>query len=349
MGELMVSVTQARTRESWADICRVVATLGVISIHACGGFIAPFGPLELTRWLHFPNGLDSFARASVPLFVMISGALLLRPGAEPLTLRALVRRVLRVLIPLIVWDVFFLLWVAHFTGQPIDWTIPFVRPAMYHLWFVYMMVGIYLLLPVLQAIFDLVRERPQLQLYLLGVWFVATSLPTLVPMPTVALLQLTGFLGYGAYFVMGAVIAQGRMSKVPSWALALIFAAAVIGTYSLTGHFSRHAGKLVQSAYQYPGPTIFLASISAFALFTRITISDETVAKWLEWVSDRTFFIYFFHVIVVDRLSHSDFTKLLVQSSVPGALGFIVFATFLISLAVAAVVRLVPGTRRILG
>lgn len=59
-------------RKVWADLLRVAAIFGVIVIHACGLTFYKYGNISQSDWLAI-NLLDSMARCSVPLFVMLSG------------------------------------------------------------------------------------------------------------------------------------------------------------------------------------------------------------------------------------------------------------------------------------
>jgi surface polysaccharide O-acyltransferase-like enzyme len=104
---------QLDKRASWADLCRVVAIFGVVLIHACGAAaLYQYGKIPQMDWLS-ANFLDSLVRCSVPLFVMLSGALLLKPGETPVTIRQIARRVNKVLFPLLTWNVAYLLYVSY--------------------------------------------------------------------------------------------------------------------------------------------------------------------------------------------------------------------------------------------
>jgi surface polysaccharide O-acyltransferase-like enzyme len=54
---------------------------------------------------------------------------------------------------LFVWSVAFLFYLSYYTGAPLDYLSVLANPTIYHLWFVYMIIGVYLLLPVYQVLF----------------------------------------------------------------------------------------------------------------------------------------------------------------------------------------------------
>lgn len=170
----MLSTEHATQREVWVDWLRTTAIFLVVIVHSTEPFyLGGEGSLIQTRvdafWVSL---IDSFARACVPLFIVASSYL-----QFPLhysTSRFLFRRFKRVLVPFILWTVIYaLVW-----GEPIqnfkDLLLNF-NYAAGHLWFVYMLVGIYLLIPMLSPWASKVSKR-ELQFYL-AVCAITTIIP----------------------------------------------------------------------------------------------------------------------------------------------------------------------------
>lgn len=99
---------------SWIDACRVFAIFGVIVIHVVGPIVNDYKVISLEKFL-VANTFDSLFRASVPLFVMISGALTL---PKKVTLQETKNRVIRVVIPLIFWSFIYCFWINTWTVSP---------------------------------------------------------------------------------------------------------------------------------------------------------------------------------------------------------------------------------------
>jgi surface polysaccharide O-acyltransferase-like enzyme len=332
-------------RASWADLCRVVAIFGIVLIHACGAAaLYQYGKIPQVDWLS-ANLLDSLVRCAVPLFVMLSGALLLKRGGAPATIRQIAQRIGKVLFPLLTWNIPFLIYDSYHTETPINLLSMLSKPPMYHLWFVYMIIGIYILLPMLQAIFDMVRDRRDMQAYLLVIWFVVTCVPTYWPIPLLALLQQSSLLGYGGYFIIGGVIASSNRNQVATLAWFLIYAFGVAVTFLLTLHFSEQANAAVETAYTYFSPNVAVTAIAAFVLFTRARVSDH-IAKYLQWAGDKTFLVFFMHVAFIKPVSAA---ISIINLPMFASILLIAFFTFAISLVIAAGIRLIPGSRRIFG
>lgn len=287
------------------------------------------------------NLLDSLVRCSVPLFVMLSGALLLSPQDKPATPLQIIGRIRKVAIPLLTWNVAYLLYVSHFTGQVIDWMSMLRQVPMYHLWFVYMIIGLYLLLPVLQAVFAAIAKRSDLQRYLLALWLVVTCVPVYYPHPILALVQQTSLLGYAGYFLIGGIVANTHQQSGKTLFWVLVYLAAVLVTFWLTWHFSDARQSVDERAYLYFSPNVFLASLAAFILFTRLSTA-------LHWISNRAFLVFFMHVVVLERVQNQvSAWGLPIGVAVQTVLVSVL--TFLFCLGIASLLRLLPKSRVLLG
>lgn len=132
----------------WIDWLRVTACFLVMVVHSSEPFyLNGYDPLILTPAdLFWVSLLDSASRMAVPLFIIASSCLLF-----PLSYTAgefWRRRARRLLVPFILWSlVYALAW-----GNPVsnlkDLMLNFNFSAG-HLWFVYMLVGLYLIMPLL--------------------------------------------------------------------------------------------------------------------------------------------------------------------------------------------------------
>ena len=165
-----------KDREVWVDWMRVVACLMVMTVHSTEPFyIGGEGARILTamdaRWVSMS---DTFVRACVPLFIVASSYL-----QFPLhysTGEFLRRRMLRVVVPFAVWTLVYALYWGH-AGENLSSLLLNFNYAAGHLWFVYMLVGLYLLMPMLSPWAERVGKR-ELQFYLL-LCLLTTLLPFL--------------------------------------------------------------------------------------------------------------------------------------------------------------------------
>lgn len=215
------TVANAGKREIWIDWMRVAACFMVILVHSTEPFyLGGDGSLILNQadafWSSF---FDSFVRACVPLFVVASSYL-----QFPLHYSAgefFRRRTVRVLIPFVVW----LLVYAFVWGEPASNLKSLLLNFNYsagHLWFVYMLIGVYLIMPLLSPWAEKVGKK-ELQVYL-GIWLFTTFIPLIrdwvsseplafaygpTGIPRQALYPLWGeasWNGYGLFYYMSGFI-----------------------------------------------------------------------------------------------------------------------------------------------
>lgn len=165
-----------RQRETWLDFLRVIACFMVMIVHGTEPFyLGGDGALILTPtdafWVAVFEGL---CRCCVPLFLIASSYLQFPLHYTPGEFFK--RRVVRILIPMVLWTlVYALVW-----GEPVENLKGLLLNFNYaagHLWFVYMLAGIYLVMPLLSPWAEKV-SRKELSVYL-GIWIFTTFIPTI--------------------------------------------------------------------------------------------------------------------------------------------------------------------------
>ena len=329
-------------REIWIDWMRVVACFLVIMTHSCEPFyLGGEGSLILTKadaiWV---SVLNVIPRACVALFVVASSYLqfpLHYPTGEFFR-----RRAVRILIPFAVWSVVYaLVW-----GEPVqnfkDLLLNF-NYAAGHMWFVYMLVGVYLVMPLLSPWAEKVGKR-ELLVYL-GIWLFTTIIPFIrqwaggpapvlygpsgIPNPAKYPLwgeaswntygvfyYLSGFVGYlllGLYFRKFV----GRLSwgKTLAWAIPLFLAGfAVCNVGFLTRVWADSKGVFpiegpVGLAALWEGPWlndtfgVALMAIAWILLFRKIERSDKFYEHVLLPVSKASYGIYLCHLLLLSVIS----------------------------------------------
>ena len=161
-------------RKVWIDWLRVAACFMVFVVHATEPFyLGGKGALILDQadafWAAF---FDTLVRSCVPLFIIASSYLMFPLNYS--TGEFFRKRAVRILIPFILWSVVY----AFVWGEPVENFKILLLNFNYaagHLWFIYMLLGVYLLMPLLSPWAEKVGKK-ELQIYL-GIWLFTTLIP----------------------------------------------------------------------------------------------------------------------------------------------------------------------------
>ena len=141
-----------RQKVVFFDVLRCVAAMAVVTIHVLGPYREQLGEISDSAWITATT-FNSFSRWAVPVFIMITGALMLSDTRE-FDLRYYVRRRLgKVLVPFLVWSVFYAL-LSGLTAAGYDATTALAtlkalpeHETYYHLGFFYYFIPLYVVVP----------------------------------------------------------------------------------------------------------------------------------------------------------------------------------------------------------
>jgi len=161
----------------YIDFLRFIAAIAVIAIHVLGPFRFLYGEIPDLDWLA-AMGINSVTRWAVPVFMMISGALLLSTERAFHCEHYLSKRLSKVAIPFIGWTIIYAI-VAGFVsgGWSATQTLAVIQnspndPAWYHLWFFYDFIPLYFVIPFLIPVLKkLTPELTKLVIVICAVMF----------------------------------------------------------------------------------------------------------------------------------------------------------------------------------
>ncbi len=166
------------------DYLRVIAFCMVIIVHSSEFFFIDGDSIGIRNLYdgYWVSVINSMLRSSVPLFVMASSYLLLPlKGSSSEFFK---RRFTRIIIPFIIWSLLYailpLLW-GETTVSDVKNNLLYLlfnfTPSSGHLWFIYMLIGLYLFMPVLSPWLEKVSRRAE-QVFI-AIWFSTTFWPYL--------------------------------------------------------------------------------------------------------------------------------------------------------------------------
>lgn len=343
----------ARTTDSrlaYADLLRTCSALAVVILHISAGWISetPVGSIDWTVLCTY----DSLVRWCVPMFVMLSGMFLLDPKKSVTFRDIFFKYILRILIALLVWGTFYALLDYGRSGWQFTWAG--VRGALhhvlwadthYHLWFLYAIIGLYLLTPILRS-FVKGASRGTFHWFFAVTFLFYSLLPTLqalfpnrmaLPMAWANRLDIHLVLGYVGYFVAGYYLKTfdlGRLARLFVYLLGIL--GTVITVWG-TPVLSVRAGTLVDTLLSYRAPNVVWMALAVFVLFRSI---QGTAALRLGGIARISFGIFLVHDFFIMVLRWLDVSTLsfLPAVSVP----VLSAAVFLCACAVAWILSKIP-------
>lgn len=307
--------TEVRSHIAYFDFLRIFATLAVILVHVSA---QNWEAVEVTSstWKLF-NIANSAGRWCVPMFCMISGALFL-DNAKPLdTKRLLTHNLPRLVTAFLFWSGIYAA-VMLLKGEALADVLPVFVKGHYHMWFLYMIAGLYLAAPVLRKVTE---SKTATEYFLVASFLFIIAIPRTLhflgcldlPYTLGALVDAAGeaydyvnflFLHtYGFYFVLGFYLYKYELGKTPRrWAYGLGIAG-YFATVLLTNWYSVKTGGASVEFYADSSLNVFCMAVGLF-LLGKYTLSrvelKETGRNRLQKVSQCTFGMYLGHALVME-------------------------------------------------
>jgi surface polysaccharide O-acyltransferase-like enzyme len=246
---------------------------------------------------------------------MLTGALLLQPSKNESLSVFFKKRWARIGLPWIFWGGAYFAWdflVEHqaFTSSAIIQGL--LNGPYYQFWYLYMLVGLYLLTPILR-IFIAHADQTIIK-YFVILWFLGVAIIPVFGLLTTYTLNSNVFIitGYVGYFVLGTYLLTVQMRRSTlSIFMILGIALTAFFTYVLAATVG---GTEMYFFQQYFSPTVILASVMVFLLLLTIQppsvqkeISPSKVNKLIKVISQNTLPIFLFHVMVLESIQNGYF------------------------------------------
>jgi len=347
-----------KNRIVFLDYLRVFACLMVMFVHACEQFyFGGGGDLHIATVgdAHWVTWIDSACRAAVPLFVMASSYLLF-PLTRP-TGEFFKRRLIRVFVPFAIWCA---VYVLRFEGNFADCLFNFPMATGGHLWFVPMLLGLYLLMPLLSPWAEKASER-EVRGWLL-VWLFTTTFPFLrklcaavcgapsfgavpylygeCPWNGFGMFQyVSGFFGYLLLgFYLRKFVPQLSWRRTLAWAVPLWMAGYAIvgclffgripgdGTYPVSAPYA--AAVDLEMSWEFCGTGVAMTVLGYFLVLRKCVSTGWLYAKVIRPLSAASYGTYLMHILVLVALADILKGKVATPVAIFGiAIGSFVFAS----------------------
>lgn len=352
-------------RLEFSDLLRALGTIAVIFVHASGDVLYNISKGEtfinsnlLFNWLSC-NFFNSVTRWAVPVFVMISGSMLLNPDKDESVTLFFKKRFSKIFIPFLFWSAVYALY-SHGTliaqGKPLP-IVDIIKSFLFgetfhHLWFVPMIIGLYFLTPTFK-VFIKYATKNEIE-YFLVLWFFVTIVSTYYP--TFFLIKYIGWLGYIGLFVTGYYLSR---YELPFKKVIYVFSfVSILITFFGTWYYSNIDYKLYENFFIYLTPTCILISVG-FYEYIKTTqkfnnINNIYINKLILIISKNSYGIYLSHLFILEYLKHGylgikmyndNFLNVKLDSII--AVPLLVTFTLIIALVLVNTLKKIPYIRRI--
>lgn len=317
----------------WLDVVRFIAMFTVVCCHCTDPFnfypgTAPnIGEIKLWGAIY-----GSVLRPCVPLFVMITGALLLPVRGDASTFYK--KRIPRVFYPFLIWSVLYNLfpWITGLLGlnpqiildffpyageevmqQSFSVSLEYILMIPFnfsilavHMWYIYLLIGLYLYLPVFSAWVEKASERAKL-MFLLA-WGVTLLLPYYYQFVSNYLWgtcswnsfgMLYAFAGFNGYLLLGHYLKNLEWSLKKTLAIGIpMFAVGYAVTFLGFRHITalpEYTDEMLELFFTYCSLNVVMMTIPVFMLAKEVKVNSERMKKALANLTVCGFGIYMIH------------------------------------------------------
>lgn len=303
----------------YIDFLRIFSMFGVVFLHTVADLLRT--EYETSLW-HFSNLLTSVFSFAVPVFFMISGAMLLSNESSSLVEGLYKKRIKKILLPFLFWS-FFAIGYYFITEYLYYGTINcsgiiyrfkhfLCEPVTIHLWFMYALIPIYIILPFIKILINNITKKQTI--YMFFIWFMCSVLYTtaqnLAPDNYKVLFSVNNSFnlniigGYLGFFILGYYLHNYNFRIKKRILVAFIFIDILViagGTY---------IAYLLKNIYfegfkVYCGIFTTSLSVAVFLLFKELCKDIESVkySKLITKISETSFAVYLIHNLVIHFLN----------------------------------------------
>lgn len=326
----------------------LLATFFVILLHTAA---IPFS--------HFHMGwsvsvmYETLGRIAFPLYLLIAGYVSLNKDESLLS--TLKTRVLDLVIPLIAWSVIYLIY-SNFiinTKAPVSLLELLSTPAYPHMWFIYTMILLYLVTPLLNTF--ITYGSRQRVLYTLTIWFVLASVYMLLDNTKANLLEnrvlsapsnIDMVVYLSGFYIIGGVVRRFEITPKVTIS-AIVFVLSAVLTAVMTYSLSLAIASPNTVFLFYSAPTLVVVSLACFFMLLNACFRyNRSVIKALRVLSRLSLGIFFVHAMVLEglvKLLNMNFVGYSSILTIP----LVALLCFALSAGIIWLLRLIPYVRRI--
>ena len=346
-----------RVNFTYIDILRIFSMFSVVGLHTVADNLRLY---RLTTNWHFANAVTSLLSIAVPVFFMISGALILS-SPKAISLRyTYKKRLTKILIPFIVWSLlavlYYFLTGYYYYGRELNLEPTIYRlthllgqPVTIHLWFIYALVPLYIISPILKVLVDNMPEK--ITKYAIALWFIFSSVmltvarlvnPEIKEMFMLSYSYNLNFMdGYIGYFLVGYYLHNTKKKFSPDLLLTVIVVCYTM-IFGGTWLYQTMSENYFEGFKVYSGTFVLVMSVAVFLFVKQMCVNHEfkkgTLIR-LKFFSSVSYMVYLVHNLLIHFMSVNEW---IVIDNI-----FNTVLRFLVVCAVSVVLTVILGSTKI--
>lgn len=346
-----------KERFMYYDLIRITACFLVITNHTIWVFDS-YNQIPLSTWMT-SNTIFFICKMSVPLFIMLSGALLL--GKEESYKDLFISKILKIIGIIIIWS---LIYDIYYNKSFLPITNIFVKiksiiknPISIHFWYLYMLIGLYIMTPFIRKMIKNFSYKDFI--IFLSIWIIySTLLPFVGIFKTIeysSFISIPLFSGYIGYYIMGYYLNNLTLNKKNIKIISFTFLIGLIistGTTLVLSNATGYTSRALDNVLMFP---IMVMSSSFFLLIKEFgckindTLNKEKIKSIIINISSKTFGIYLIHMMLINIVCQTSVYDTIFNNNINPILSLFIYDILIFGLSyiIISILHRIPLVKNI--
>lgn len=337
-------------RYEYIDILRIFSTFAVVVVHVSA--LKWYSVDIMSKEWDILNWFDSMVRWAVPVFVMISGALFLdrRSSVEKLYKK----NILHIITCFLFWSVAYTAYyrcVLQRNMSIADIAVEIFKGP-YHMWFCFMIVGLYIITPLL---WEMVRSVNMVKYFLVvsfvftfllprcGYWmsFISDTISVVIN-NALQQMDMHFIYGYTFYYLCGYYLKNVTWNNRRRWVIYVLGIGGFSATIFFTKWASVHKGTAVEMFYNYFAINVMLEAVCVFVFFKHhFQCKNIALKVHMRKIADYCFGAYLIHIMILSEVDRFLGENILAFNPIL-SISLISILVFVVSIIISAVLHQIP-------
>lgn len=333
----------------YIDIIKIISILGVILIHVSAEYWYAI-PVASNRY-EAMNLWNAIGRFGVACFIMCSGVLLLKK--DELSYKDLLKKYIwRLGLAFIIWSFIYALVNADYNIMQVFVLLKKGIPRA-HLWYLIMIIGMYLILPIIRIFIKNARKK-DVEYFLVLAFIIQFLIPLLTEFEIFKWinnyykqLNPTIITGYVGYLVLGYYLDKYELGEKQKNSFIILGIISIIITIFLNLFKARELSKPTTTFFNNLYANVAMYSMAIFILVKKICEKikfNKVVSNYIKTIGNLVFGVYLIHMLLKDILNCLNVNSLMTNTYI--AIPITTITIFLSSLGIVYIISKIPYLRK---